>query len=62
MKTQYGIDNQPLCPDCNMQMDYDSSNGRDTETMGGYSVEYFKCQDCKSDYEVINDNIYPCSS
>lgn len=61
MKVQYGYDNLPLCPDCGAQMDYERASGRDLETMGGYSVEYFKCEDCKEHYEVINDNVYPVS-
>jgi hypothetical protein len=62
MNVKYGSDSLPLCPDCSIQMDHEPANGRDDETMGGLSVEYFKCDNCKERFEVINECVYPCSS
>lgn len=62
MKAEFDSENQPLCPDCNASLDCDSSNGRDTETMGGYPVEYYRCETCKCNWEVISGiekRIYP---
>lgn len=52
-------DRNPLCPDCNTPMDWESAGRRDTETMGGYFVEYAKCTQCERSFEIINDSIYP---
>jgi len=48
----------PFCPDCNVGLDFMPSNGRDTETMGGESVEYAKCEKCNQEFEIIGDEIY----
>jgi hypothetical protein len=66
MKVEYDYDNCPLCPDCNVTLDCDNSNGRDTETMGGHNINYYRCENCHSKYELITtgydgDNLYPCS-
>ncbi len=66
MKVEYGLDNLPICPDCNEQLDCEDSNGRDSETMGGYSVSYYVCTNCKEHYEMTHtgfdgNKLYPCS-
>jgi hypothetical protein len=54
-----------LCPDCLLTLDFEESNGRDTETMGGYSVEYLSCPNCTAQWEIISNysgterEIYP---
>lgn len=55
----HDIDNLPKCPNCGSSLLIDSAGDRDTETMGGYSVEYYKCPDCQEQFEVIDDSIYP---
>jgi hypothetical protein len=67
MKADYDWNGDPTCPDCEVGMDYDSPNGRDLETMGGYSVRYYRCEQCKQHYELIStgydgDKLYPCSA
>jgi hypothetical protein len=67
MNADYDWDGCPKCPDCEVGMDCDSSNGRDTETMGGYSVKYYRCEQCKQHYELVStgydsDKLYPCSA
>ncbi len=52
----------PLCPNCNDELSCASSNGRDTETMGGCSVDYYHCEKCNLEWEMINKNIYPCGN
>jgi hypothetical protein len=52
-------DGLPICPTCNIELNVDSAGDRDTETMGGYDVEYFFCGRCKGQFEVIDGNIYP---
>jgi hypothetical protein len=67
MKVDYDWDGLPKCPDCDSGMYCDDHRGRDTETMSGYSVDYYRCEHCKQSYELIRtgydgDNVYPCSS
>lgn len=58
MDAKFSSDNVPLCPDCKQPMDYDRPKGRDTETMGGYSVQYFTCT-C-GDFQLIDSKrLYP---
>ena len=53
----------PYCPDCNKNtLGYAPAKGRDTETMGGYSVEYLRCDECGQEFEYINGNISPIFS
>ena len=59
MKYTTGIDGQPLCPDCGACLSCSPAGDRDTETMGGYGVEYYKCESCDSEFEVIEDDIFP---
>lgn len=62
MKVKYDSDNLPVCPDCNKSLEYDCDypKYRDTETIGGNSIDYFICTDgCKERFEVINGEIYP---
>lgn len=42
---------------CNIDLDFESSGNRDTETMGGFSVEYLRCSICKQGYELILDSL-----
>ena len=62
MKADFSYDGLPICPDCGEPLDCDSADGRDTETMGGYSVDYYCCEKCDSKWEYINGNLYPSSS
>lgn len=59
MIVTYDVDGLPKCPDCGMSLNCDSAGDRDDETMGGYSIEYYKCPYCLSQFEVIGDSIYP---
>ena len=59
MKIDYDSDGQPLCPDCGKSLGCESAGTRDTETMGGYSVEYFRCDAGCGSFEVIDDEIFP---
>lgn len=53
----------PYCPDCNTNtLQCEGTKGRDTETMGGDSVEYFYCIKCRGQFEEINGNITRSSS
>lgn len=44
-----------LCPDCLLSLDFEDSNGRDIETMGGYSIEYLSCSNCVTEWEIISN-------
>ena len=44
MKAKFSIDDLPLCPDCEQPMDFESSKGRDTQTMGGLKIDFFTCE------------------
>lgn len=58
MDAKFSIEGLPLCPCCEQPMDHESVKGRDTETMGGYSVEYFSCV-C-GEFELIDSKrLYP---
>lgn len=41
---------------CNIELEYESAGNRDTETMGGLSVEYLRCPICKQGYDLILDS------
>ena len=51
--TQFDCYGLTLCPDCKHSMYCAESGNRDTETMGGHSVEYFHCDNCNQEYELI---------
>jgi hypothetical protein len=60
------MDSIPECPQCGIELSYADSGNRDTETMGGYEVEYLKCERCKTLYSHIcgdppNDLCEECS-
>jgi hypothetical protein len=38
---------------CNEELSHESAGNRDTETMGGLSVEYMRCDKCGQGYEYI---------
>jgi hypothetical protein len=60
MKVKYDWDGCPLCPDCEIGMDYESPKDRDLETMGGYNIQYYYCEKCNQSYELIDNNdLYP---
>lgn len=40
---------------CKVELDCEEAGRRDTETMGGHSVEYFICSKCGQRYELIID-------
>jgi len=48
----------PYCKECKRELDCEDTNGRDLETMGGLSVEYYVCEECNIPYELIGDNLY----
>lgn len=41
------------CLNCGGFLYHEGSRGRDTETMGGLSVEYLKCSECDQHHEKI---------
>lgn len=59
MKVEYDSDGLPRCPDCGQSLSCESAGSRDTETMGGYDVEYFKCDNGCGQFEVIDGEIFP---
>lgn len=42
---------------CGTSLDRESSGNRDTETMGGLFIEYFRCSKCKQGYDLILDSL-----
>lgn len=52
----------PRCPECRGGLGYVSPGDRDTETMGGESVDYMKCDRCNTEFEIVGDRIYPTSN
>ena len=57
MAVDLDFDGQPMCPDCSVGMDCESAGRRDTETIGGHEVQYFKCTVCKGDYQLIDGDL-----
>ena len=51
-KAEFNSEGQPICPDCGVGLGYESADDRDTETMGGHNVEYLKCDQCGSQFEL----------
>jgi hypothetical protein len=52
-----GSDDRPTCFEpCGSELVYEDSAGRDTETMGGLSVEYFACPKCGQKYSRNEGN------
>lgn len=49
------IINTYSCYLCGEQIECDDNGERDTETCGGYSVDYFKCSKCNAQYEYIQN-------
>lgn len=43
-----------VCPSCGSELNYAEYVNRDTETMGGYEVEYLRCPACKILYSHIS--------
>lgn len=43
-----------ICPSCGIELNYADGTHRDTETMGGYEVEYLECPRCKALYSHIS--------
>ncbi len=62
MQIEYDSDGQPCCPDCGMGLSCESAGNRDSETTGGFSVEYFRCDRGCGQFEVIDGEIYPSGS
>jgi DNA-directed RNA polymerase subunit RPC12/RpoP len=42
-----------ICWDCGEELNYASSNDRDTETIGGGEVEYYECPKCHAQYSCV---------
>lgn len=60
MTVEYDTDGLPRCPDCGASLSHESAGNRDTETMWGYEVYYFVCDDgCGEHFEVIDGEIFP---
>lgn len=51
------IDGLPLCPDCNHSLSCENAGNRDIETMGGYDIKYFYCEECKTHYTLIDNSL-----
>ena len=52
---------------CDIELYFESAGNRDTETMGGFEVEYLRCSVCGDGYELIldsldGDRLYPNDS
>jgi len=47
------VEGAVICPDCNKGMYCDPPGNRDTESMGGYEIEYWYCPTCKRHYSSI---------
>lgn len=62
MKVTYNYDRMPVCPDCGRGLSPVDAGRRDTETMSGYSVEYFECDNGCGQFELIDDTIGPSFS
>lgn len=46
--------------DCGGELNYESCGDRDTETMGGHSVEYLRCPKCGQGWSLIEGDGEPC--
>jgi len=57
-KAKFTFEGLPLCPNCHVSMYCDSSGDRDLETMGGYSIEYYKCDKCQHKFQLINGKLF----
>lgn len=53
MEAKYNEYNEPLCPDCQYPLGYECAGNRDTETMGGYSIEYCICDRCNTKWHIV---------
>ena len=52
------IGDLPICFDTEHgELDREESHGRDIETMGGLSVEYYICPICNARYEYVYDSL-----
>lgn len=47
---EYG---ESVCPYCKIELNFADGGDRDTETMGGYEVEYLSCPRCKTLFSHI---------
>lgn len=61
MKSPLDSDGLLICPDCGESLGHESAGDRDTETIGGYDVEYFSCDGCGEHFEMIDGEIFPTS-
>lgn len=40
---------------CNQELDHEPTGRRDTETIGGHEIDYYRCDKCGQRYELIRD-------
>ena len=57
--TEYDSDGLIKCPNCGASMSFESSAGRDLETMGGKAIEHVKCDRGCGQFEVIDGKVFP---
>lgn len=65
MDVQFDSDEMPICPDCGYSLYHDDVGNRDTETTGGFGIEYFYCTHCQLNFELVHgfeDSIYPATA
>lgn len=54
----YDDEGLPCCPNCDCSLSYESAGlFRDTETMGGYAIEYFVCENCCGKFTLIDGSL-----
>jgi uncharacterized protein with PIN domain len=44
---------QAKCVECHISLIFVDPEGKDTETIGGYAIEYLECPKCKQLYSHI---------
>lgn len=54
MDAKFDSEGSLVCPDCDVGCHHSSARGRDTETIGGFSVDYYDCPRCACNWEVVD--------
>lgn len=57
MQIEYTTDHLPRCPVCNKALTYQGA-AQELESLGGYLVEYYKCEKGHGSYELIEDELH----